>query len=551
MKKTLLIFLSLLFLESAVFAAENKLKAVPAPFTRGVNFSEWLEFKNPDEIDLNFITKQDFQNVQKMGCDVVRLPIHFERLSSGAPDYVVNPAVWGILDNVMKWSTELKLWVIFDFHNDTSGGTKTSAGIEAVVTKIWAQVAERYAGKGSYICYEVYNEPHGIDKYKWGNVESKVIENIRSYDKDRYIICGGADWNSFNALKVLPKWDDSRLIYTFHFYEPFLFTHQGASWNELSRVRHIPFPYEKDRMPPLPANATSAEQNYFDSYPKNGTVKAVEDFFDQYVAFSQERNAPVYCGEFGVYMPFADPDERTAWYKIVTDCLAERGIARTSWDYFGSFGVFKSGSAEFFPQDLNGDVVKAMGLTVPEGHSETWLELSSKKGEYVIYENGIAKGLKVSRGGIEGSSFKKDSDGSSVLEFKKMNAFEECTFRFGQLIDFTAMKNNGYKITLMMKNENPDLNIQIRLRDSAEKCGYEWRGCYDIKANQVPCDGAWHQVTVPLTSLYDAGAWDNVNSKWINSRKIFDWTVIQDFQICNNSQHAGKPIYFKDIRITK
>ena len=68
----------------------------------------------------------------------------------------------------------------------------------------------------------------------------------------------------------------------------------------------------------------------------------------------------------------AKPEERVNWYRIVTGLLEERGIARTSWDYYGGFGIFKIDwkamrehrkmSALKFPEDLDLDIVKAMGL---------------------------------------------------------------------------------------------------------------------------------------------------------------------------------------------
>jgi hypothetical protein len=57
------------------------------------------------------------------------------------------------------------------------------------------------------------------------------------------------------------------------------------------------------------------------------------------------------------------------WYRIVTGLLGERGIARTSWDYYGGFGIFKMKPFERgkrpewkFPEDLDLDIVEAMGL---------------------------------------------------------------------------------------------------------------------------------------------------------------------------------------------
>ena len=118
--------------------------------------------------------------------------------------------------------------------------------------------------------------------------------------------------------------------------------------------------------------ATKEEKQKFAAYPEQGTVAKVEEFFDQYVAFSQERQAPVFCGEFGCFAPFADHEDRVNWYTIVTNLLEERGIARTSWDYYGGFGPFsmdrfklRKAGEEFklsFPDDLDMDIIKALGL---------------------------------------------------------------------------------------------------------------------------------------------------------------------------------------------
>lgn len=348
------------------------IKAVPAPFTKGVNFTNWLEFKTAEQIDAEQFTKQDFLNVKKLGCDVVRLPIHFERICEGRADYRIPDKIFGILDKVAAWTEELKLYVIFDFHNNCHADSVTSADVERVLTPIWTQLAERYKDASQFLVYELMNEPHGIEVAFWNEIIARVFKLVRSIDKRHYIISGGADWNSFQAMKTLPDFQDDKVIYTFHFYDPHTFTHQGASWSHLERVVNIPFPYDEKRMPPLPENPTEDEKARFAAYPEQGTIAAVEKFFDQYAEFSQERNAPVFCGEFGCFMPFAKHEDRVNWYTIVTNLLEERGIARTSWDYYGGFGIFQMDATKLrergkrpewkFPEDLDLDIVRAMGL---------------------------------------------------------------------------------------------------------------------------------------------------------------------------------------------
>ena len=342
----------------------EKLKTIPAPFEKGVNFTNWLEYRSAEQINAEMFTKQDFCNAKALGCDVIRLPIHFERICHAEDGYAIPQKIWGILDNVAAWAAELQMYVIFDFHNNCAADTVTPDDIETVLTPVWTQLANRYKDASPYIVYEIMNEPHGIEIPLWNDIVERVFRLIRGIDKDRWIIVGGADWNSTAAMKTLPDFRDDKVIYTFHFYDPHTFTHQGAPWCHMERVIGIPFPYDPQKMPPLPENPTEGEKRCFAHYPENGRLEKVTDCFDQYAEFSRERNAPVYCGEFGCFMSV--PDEmRVQWYRIVASLLAERGIARTSWDYYGTFGIFKRverGVRPCFPEDLNRPLLRALGL---------------------------------------------------------------------------------------------------------------------------------------------------------------------------------------------
>lgn len=343
-------------------------QAISAPFHKGINLTNWLEYRPTDEIRKDYYTKQDFINVKSLGCDVVRLPIHFENFCKPEEGYKIPEKILGILDDVVEWTADLNLYVIFDFHNSTHADSATSDKVGDVLIPIWQQLAERYRDAHDHIVFELMNEPHNIEVSVWNEIIAKVFASVRAIDKKHYIVVGGADWNSFEAMKTLPDFKDDKVIYTFHFYDPHTFTHQGAVWCHMERVVGIPFPYAPEKMPPLPENPTELEKDRFASYPALGTIEAVSRFFDKYAEFSIERNAPVYCGEFGCFAIFADKAQRANWYKIVTDLLEERNLARTSWDYYGGFGIFdfeKQHEDGFhFPEDLNTDIVKALGLNL-------------------------------------------------------------------------------------------------------------------------------------------------------------------------------------------
>ncbi len=348
----------------ARYSIMEQRKTIPAPFEKGVNFTNWLEFRTAEQIHPDFFTFQDFENARKLGCDVIRLPIHFEKICQEADGFRIPQKVLDILDHVAAWCAELKMYIIFDFHNDCSADSATHDDVDKILVPVWTQLASRYKDHSQYIVYEIMNEPHVISIERWNEILGRLFRLIRSIDEKHWIIVGGADWNSTAAMKTLPDFQDDRVIYNFHYYDPHTFTHQGAPWCHMERVLGIPFPYDAEKMPPLPENPTEVEKRCFDNYPVNGQLSAVIDCFDQYVEFSRERNAPVFCGEFGCLMTVPN-DLRINWYRIVARLLAERGIARTSWDYFGGFGVFHRvprGVRPQFPQDLNRELLSAMGL---------------------------------------------------------------------------------------------------------------------------------------------------------------------------------------------
>lgn len=88
----------------ALFAVIYSFALEKAPFRKGVNLSNWFEAWNPGSANYKMFDKTDFVQLKKLGADVVRVPIHFENLSSGKNKYIVNPIVWKYLDQAFDWA---------------------------------------------------------------------------------------------------------------------------------------------------------------------------------------------------------------------------------------------------------------------------------------------------------------------------------------------------------------------------------------------------------------------------------------------------------------
>jgi endoglucanase len=362
MKKILYLLLSLLF--SIVI----QITYAQMPFSRGVNLTNWFQAYSAQQIQFTKFTRKDFVNIKSLGCDVIRLPINLHAMTSGSPDYIIEPLFFNFLDSAVSWAEELQINLLLDNHTfDPAANTDPDIG--PVLIKVWTQMAEHYKNRSEYIYYEILNEPHGILDKLWGQIQQSVIDSIRTIDTIHTIIVGPAGWNSYNNLNAMPFYSDTNLIYTFHFYDPFMFTHQGASWTDPSMVSlaGVPFPYDPERMPSCPPELTGTWiEGSLNNYINDGTVKRVQDLLSLAVSFRNYRNVPLFCGELGVYTPNSDEPDRVRWYDTVTDYLERNGIPWTMWDYQGGFGIFKEGSGEMFDYDLNIPLVEALGLIVPE-----------------------------------------------------------------------------------------------------------------------------------------------------------------------------------------
>ncbi|RQV96067.1 hypothetical protein EH221_05215, partial [bacterium] len=202
------------------------LAAAPqAPFQRGIGFSGWLE-QFPPILYMPYkrYTKEDFENVKSLGCDHIRLPLEIFDIMGPGPDYAIPTVFFSFLDQAVDWAEQLGLYLILDNHSFE--GT-ISADQTDQLKAGWIQLANRYKNRSNLICYEIFNEPHGLSNEIWHDMQGQLIETIRAIDKKHSIVVTSI-MDDFRELQSMPVYDDTNLIYTFHFYDPALFTGQGC-----------------------------------------------------------------------------------------------------------------------------------------------------------------------------------------------------------------------------------------------------------------------------------------------------------------------------------
>ncbi len=523
------------------------------PFHRGVNLTGWFQASSAGKIHFRAFSRKDFIQIKSLGCDVIRLPINLHGMTSGAPDYTIDPILFSLLDSAVNWAEELQIYLLIDNHSfDPSSNTSPDIGL--TLNKVWPQMAQHYKNRTDYIMYEVLNEPHGITNQLWGSIQQQAIDAIRSIDSKHKIIIGPSGFNSYNDLAQMPVYTDPNLIYTFHFYDPFMFTHQGASWNTPSMVSlsGVPFPYNASTMPACPPDLVGTwVQQALNNYPVDGTVAKVKSLIDIAVNFRDARHVPIFCGEFGVYIPNSDPAQRAGWYKVVKDYLEEKGIPWTIWDYKGSFGLFKKGSQELFEYDLNVPLLEALDLNVPEQHS--YLQHADSVG-FKIYDDYLEQGINESgslQGTIDYFSAMFPNNDSYCLYWAGGAQYTGIGFDFAPDRDLSVLVKNDFALDLIVRGKVPGTKFDIRFIDTktTDPADHPWRMQTTVTDPTPAWDKRWHHLHIPLRQFYEQGAWDNGN--WYNPIGKFDWTAVDRLDIISEyGSFDGKELWFDNIMIT-
>jgi len=340
----------------------------------GINLSEWFaqvydQRGYTKEHFETWNTAQDIALIKAMGFDHVRLSVNPQPMfRHGQADRI--PADYlGYLDSAVQMILDHGLAIILDVHPESDFKQKLATDDSFVeqFEDYWRQLARHYSTTNpDLVSFEILNEPEFHDRYRWQGVQAKLAVAIREGAPLHTIIVAGAFWSSENELLFFDPLRDSNIIYNFHFYEPHIFTHQGATWstNYVHYLKELPYPSTPDNVQPvavlLPDAVNRLQAIHYGLDQWNAL--RIEGEIGQVAAWAKRWNVSVTCNEFGVYRKAANPQDRAAWISDVRTTLEKYGIGWTMWDYSGGFGVVTKHNGQPVPDDVT---VKALGRTLP------------------------------------------------------------------------------------------------------------------------------------------------------------------------------------------
>jgi endoglucanase len=357
--------------------AQDRAAGVQTAFARaqhlkhGVNASEWFAQSASDYSAARtnrYTDDGDIALMAKLGFDNVRLSIDATPLEKGPQGKDgLNAEFMARLDHAVDAMLAQGLAVQIDLHPEEPYKLRLRSGDEGVgrMTMLWRKLAAHYATRDpEKVFFEIMNEPEVSDPYRWAGIQAEVAAAIREVAPRNTLIATGPNYSGISDLLTQHPLPDGNVIYTFHFYNPHEFTHQGAGWGApwWSYTHGIPYPATESSMQELvkevpDATSRFALENYWLDHWDGHRIRLT---IDEAAEWGKSNNVPLICNEFGAYREHTDAGSRMNWIRDVRTALEADGIGWTMWDYRGGFGVVFKEDGQ--PAKVDPAVVEALGL---------------------------------------------------------------------------------------------------------------------------------------------------------------------------------------------
>ena len=288
-------------------------------FYRGVNLGGWLSQcdYSPERLD-GFITEPDFAQIARWGFDHVRIPIDYNVIQNA--DGTMKKEGLARIDRALALCEKYGLRAVLDLHKtqgfsfdagEQEAGFFDSERYQAYFYTVWECFAARYGRYSERVAFDLLNEVTE-ERYlePWKRISRECVRRIRLSAPDTVVLLGSYWWNSAKTLPALDPPYDDHVVYYFHFYEPHIFTHQGAYWMDASFDRERRLRYDE----------IGAGEAFF------------EDFLRPALEKAEKEGCELYCGEYGV-IDVVPPEGALPWFRDLHAVFERHGIVRSLWSY--------------------------------------------------------------------------------------------------------------------------------------------------------------------------------------------------------------------------
>ncbi|MGB3377548.1 MAG: glycoside hydrolase family 5 protein [Allopontixanthobacter sediminis] len=272
------------------------------------------------------VAAEDFARIKAAGFETVRIPVRWHNKTTNKAPWPVDKAWMDRVQTVVDQALAADLNVILNSHHFDPIHDQPLAVAEWHGA-VWKQIAERFRGyPEKTLWFELENEPHkNFNHTNLLETLTPALEAVRATHPTRAVIIGGENWSGIDSLATLPLPDDANIHPTFHYYDPFLYTHQGASWT----APDVPpvgrkFPTEEDR------------------------EKLKQDVAKIQAYIARTGKTP-FMGEVGAYDKHIPTADRATYHRMLREAFAPTGIGMCTWAYANTFPFWDREAGRWLP----------------------------------------------------------------------------------------------------------------------------------------------------------------------------------------------------------
>jgi aryl-phospho-beta-D-glucosidase BglC (GH1 family) len=316
-----------------------------------------------------YMGDEDLALIHRLGFRCVRLSIEPDLLYHKATPAVPDAVTLGYVDTAAKRLLAHDLAVIVDLHDDhPEKPFEHDPDYASGYAELWQALARHFSGwNPAMVFLEVLNEPvFKLDPRQWLPMQRHLLSVMRAGAPHLTLIATGPLWSSIDGLLMVKPVADPNVVYTFHFYEPATFTHEGAEWwvDGLDRYMHnLPYPSGTHQCAAAVATFINADvrASALTYCAANWNTAKLDGLIARAARWAETNRVPIMAGEFGVYCKHAPPADRLRWFRDVRAALNQYGIGWTLWGYDDCYGLGRTLDAQGHIV-LDWGVVQALGL---------------------------------------------------------------------------------------------------------------------------------------------------------------------------------------------
>lgn len=347
-----------------------------ARLTAGINMNTWfLTAARHGAGPQVAVSAADLQQLYEIGFRHVRLGIGVDLLFDPTRPDALDPTMLAALDMALDALRAAQLAVVLIPGEDDTWRVRLASDDAALaeMTRFWAALAAHLAPRDpDWLFLEILNEPaFGVlapncvnPVTRWAYVQSQIAAAIRAAAPQHTILATSYNWSDVYSLQNLVPLADPNVVYTFHFYEPMMFTDQGTGWiSPLWEMLHdLPYPSNAAVcaavLPTIAPEAQHLAGWYCSQTWDAAHLAALIRFATVWAA---RHGVPLYAGEFGVNRPPTAPADRAAWVHDTRAALEAAGIGWAFFNYDSSFGLMLDDGQDHRAPDWA--IVAALGLS--------------------------------------------------------------------------------------------------------------------------------------------------------------------------------------------